>query len=71
MLEIKKQGNRAIQVRLHEDILKKVDKKARDAGYITPAGKANIAGYVASLIMKDLNTMAIIIDGKNNSYDVK
>ena len=71
MSDIKKQGNPAIQVRLHEEIMKKVEKKARDAGYITPAGKSNLAGYVASLIMKDLSTSAINIDGENKEYDVK
>lgn len=71
MDENKKQGNPAIQVRLHPGVVSKVEKKAREAGYIMPSGKANLAGYVANLIMKDLNSGAVIIDGQNENYEVK
>lgn len=71
MSENKTQGNPAIQVRLHPQVMGKVEEKAKAAGYITPAGKANLADYVRSLIMRDLNTAAIIIDGQNENYNVK
>lgn len=63
--------NPMIQVRLHPDITEKVEDRARLLGYIMPSGKANLANYVRSLILRDLNSGAIIIDGQNEEYKVK
>jgi hypothetical protein len=58
-------------VRMHQTIIDKVEKRAAELGYISPSGKANISEYIRSLIMKDLNSQAIIIDGENANYEVK
>lgn len=64
-------GNPMIQVRLHPDIIKKVEKRARALGFITPSDKSNLAGYVHSLILRDISSSTEIIDGKTEEYKIK
>jgi hypothetical protein len=58
-------------VRVHASIIEKVEKRAKYLGYISPSGDANISEYIRSLIMKDLNSNAINIDGEDTGYEVK
>lgn len=64
-------ANPMIQVRLHPDVMKRVEERAKTLGYITPSDKANMADYVRSLIMRDINSGVIIIDGHEEEYKVK
>lgn len=60
-----------VRIRLHPDVMKKVEARAKELGYIKPSGDANLADYGRSLILKDLNSSVIIIDGQNAEYKVK
>ena len=64
-------GNPMIQVRLHPDIIKKVEKRARALGFITPSDKPNMAEYVRSLIMRDINNDREILDCEESNYSVE
>ena len=70
-MQEKRKGNPMIQVRLHPDVIKKVEQRSRAMGFITPSGKSNLAGYVCSLIMRDINGASEIIDGELEKYDIK
>lgn len=64
-------GNPVIQVRLHQDIKNRLEKRSRELGFITPAGKANLSGYVHSLIMRDINSGTVILDGQSEEYKIR
>lgn len=60
-----------VRIRLHPDIMKRVEARAKTLGYIKANGDANLADYGRSLILQDLNSNAIIIDGHIKEYKVK
>lgn len=60
-----------VRVRLHPDVMKKVENRAKDLGFIKPSGEANVAAYARNLILRDLETSAIILDGQSAEYKVK
>lgn len=64
-------GNPTIQVRLHPDVIAKASKRAIELGYITSTDQANLAEYVRNLILRDINSHGIIIDGENANYSVE
>jgi hypothetical protein len=64
-------GNPMIQVRLHPEIIKKVEQRARALGFITPSDKANLADYVRSLIMRDVNSNNEHLIDEPENYSVK
>ena len=64
-------GNPTVQIRLHPDVIKKCEQRAKDLGHIMPDGAGNVAGYIRSLVMRDINSGTEIIDGENAPYSVK
>ena len=67
---MKEKENPTIQVRLHIDVIKKVEQRALALGYIKPSGDANISDYVRNLIIRDISNSHEILDGDNTHYDV-
>lgn len=54
-------SGKMVQPRFAEEVIKKMEDRAMDLGYITPSGKPNLSAYVKSLVMTDLNTHGIKI----------
>ena len=64
-------GNPTIQIRLHPDVIKKAEQRAKDLGFLKSSGEGNVSDYVRNLILLDINSKSIIIDGESPRYDVK
>lgn len=64
-------GNPTIQIRLHPDVIAKVEKRASAMGFIKPAGEPNLSEYVRSLIMRDINSSTEILIDEPEKYSVK
>jgi hypothetical protein len=44
-----------IQPRFAPEILERIEKRARELGYIHPSGKTNLAGYASYCILKEMD----------------
>jgi hypothetical protein len=64
-------AGKMIQPRFALEVMERIEKRARELGFIFPSGGTNLSAYVKHCVMQDLNNQAVKLDGEFDDYKVK
>lgn len=64
-------AGKMIQPRFAPEVMERIEKRARELGFITPSGNVNLSAYAKHCIMMDINRQSEFLDGETGKYNVK